>query len=154
MTSPRWDDDERFLTDLGEALRGLPPAPADFVAAARAAWTWRTVDDELVLATLVFDSATDAGQLARTRSGRSARTLAFQGDGVTVEIELTETGIVGQLSPASGGQVTGEHPGGVFDRAEVDGIGCFLLRSPPPGPVRVRVRTGAYGVVTGWVCAD
>lgn len=154
MTSPRWDDDDRLLTDLKGAMRDLPPAPPDFVHAAMAAFSWRTVDAELALAELVFDSATDAQLLTRTRSGGSARTLAFQADDVSVEIELTEAGIAGQLSPASGGRITAEGPNGVFDQTTVDEIGCFLLSSPPAGPVRLRAQTEGYTVVTGWVCAD
>jgi hypothetical protein len=151
---PRWDDDDQLLTDLGAALGGAASAPPEFAEAARAALTWRTVDAELVLAELVFDSAADADLLARTRSRGPARTLAFQGSGVTVEIELTEAGIAGQVSPAHGGQVTGERADGVFGRAAIDEIGCFLLESPPPGPIRLRAQTGRFNLVTGWVCAD
>jgi hypothetical protein len=33
----------------------------------------------------------------------------------------------------------------------VDELGCFVLKSPPPGPVRLHCRTAEAGVVTDWV---
>ena len=40
---------------VGRALRTAEPVPDRVIAGARAAWTWRTIDEEL--AELVFDSA-------------------------------------------------------------------------------------------------
>ena len=145
----QWDDDDLLLHDLADALRGLPPAPPQFILAAEAALTWRTIDAEL--AELSYDSADDAALLARTRSSALARTLAFAGGGASIELELTEAGIVGQVSPAGGGRVSAESTAGVFAETAVDEIGCFLLAAPPAGPFRLHARGDRYAVVTCWV---
>ena len=49
------DDDVQEL--VGRALRESDPVPEHVLAAARGAFTWRTIDQEL--ADLVFDSATE-----------------------------------------------------------------------------------------------
>jgi hypothetical protein len=154
MTLPHCDSDDGVLAELRAALAEAGQVPREFVTAALGAFAWRTVDAELVLAELVFDSSADAELALRTRSRASVRTLTFQGNGVHVDVELADGGIAGQVVPVTGGEVAAETAAGVFDRAEVDGTGCFLLGAPPPGPVRLRLRTGRYRLVTGWVCAD
>ncbi|MDG4830809.1 hypothetical protein O7627_16050 [Solwaraspora sp. WMMD1047] len=148
-------DDNTLLTELGEALREAGPVPQEFETSARAAFTWRTVDAELALAELTFDSACDAEPAGLTRSGGrdagAARTLAFRSGPVVVEIEVTEAGIVGQLSPASGGRVTARTANGAYDEAAVDPVGFFSLAAPPPGPVRLCAHTAGYAIATSWV---
>jgi hypothetical protein len=144
-----WDDDELLMRDLSVALRGLPPAPPEFVVAAEGALAWRTIDVEL--AELSYDSAADRQLLTRTRSTSAARTLAFHNAGVTIEVELTETGIVGQLVPGSGARVTVETMAGVFAETVVDEIGCFLFAPPPAVPFRLYARSDRYAVVTPWM---
>jgi hypothetical protein len=150
VTSPRSDDEAAVLTELGAALREADEVPDEFVAAALAALTWRTIDAEL--AELTFDSAADVALATRTRYGASARTLTFGAGEVSVEIEVTEAGIVGQLSPSAGGSVVCQTPAGTFDEAPVDDVGCFVLRTPPSGPVRLRAESAGHAVATSWVC--
>jgi len=151
MGSWRLDDDEVLLIELGNALRAAE-VPVEFLTAARGALAWRTVDQELTLAELAFDSLCDAEPAGLTRSGAAARTLSFDSGTVSVEIEVTSSGIVGQLSPASPGRVTVRTAEGARDEAAVDPAGYFTLSAPPPGPVRLHARTPAYTVVTSWVC--
>jgi hypothetical protein len=152
---PQWNSDDDLLAALEAALSLTAPDNRDLVEAGVAAFTWRRVDEELALATLVYDSALDRELAGRVRSRGGTRILAFRGEGVGVEIELTAEGIVGQLTPDGDqevqGQITGESPQGTFDRAYVDELGCFVLKSPPPGPVRLHCRTAEAGVVTDWV---
>jgi hypothetical protein len=147
---PQWNSDDDLLADLGAALSSTAPDTADLVEAGVGAFTWRRVDEELALAALVYDSALDRELAGRVRSRGGTRILAFRGQGVGVEIELTGEGIVGQLTPG-GDQVILESPQGTFDRAYVDELGCFVLKSPPPGPVRLHCHTADAGVVTDWV---
>ena len=65
--------DDQLLDLVGRALRTAEPVPDRVVAGARAAWTWRTIDQEL--AELVFDSAVE---LTGVRSEDTARQLTFQ----------------------------------------------------------------------------
>ena len=87
-----------------------------------------------------------------TRSAGSARTLSFRSGSVVVEIEVSDAGIVGQLSPSGGGRVTARTASGTYDEAPVDAVGFFSLGVPPPGPVQLRARTVGYAVATAWVC--
>lgn len=64
LTSARWDDDDALLTELRAAL-DVPAVPEHVVAAAKAAYTWRTIDEELAFAVLVYDSSLDDSALVR-----------------------------------------------------------------------------------------
>jgi hypothetical protein len=156
VTSPH-SEQEAQLAELAAALAEIDSVPPHLLALAEATFTWRTIDAELALAELVFDSACDPAPAGPTRSGGpnrsggSVRTLAFHGPDVTLEIEVSQAGIVGQVIPASGGHVTGMATDAGFDEAPIDETGCFVLRAPPPGPVRLRVDTGARVVGTSWV---
>ena len=68
-------DDE--LLDAGRPRAACRrPGARPRVAGARAAWTWRTIDEEL--AELVFDSA---AELTGVRSEDTARQLTFRAPG-------------------------------------------------------------------------
>ncbi|HKS98308.1 MAG TPA: hypothetical protein VJT31_02160 [Rugosimonospora sp.] len=149
MMSPH-SDDEALLAELAEALREGASVPTHYVDAAQAALSWRTVDAELAIAELTFDSACDPEPAGATRGG-SARTLAFRGGELSVEIEVTDAGIAGQVIPASGGQVEVQTAMGAADSAPIDEIGCFVLGAPPAGPVRLHARTGRHRIATSWV---
>ena len=68
--------DDELLELVGRALRIAEPVPDRVIAGARAAWTWRTIDEEL--AELVFDSAVE---LTGVRSEDTARQLTFRAPG-------------------------------------------------------------------------
>ncbi|MBB5826747.1 MULTISPECIES: hypothetical protein [Micromonospora] len=144
-------DDDALTVELGAALWDTGPVPEEFLTAARAAFAWRTVDAELAVAELMFDSACDAEPAGLTRSGGSARTLSFRSGQVVLEIEVTEAGIVGQLSPPRGGRVTARTATGPYDESAVDEVGFFSLGAPPSGPVRLSARADGYAVATDWV---
>ncbi|MEU7615295.1 hypothetical protein AB0M91_03965 [Micromonospora rifamycinica] len=145
-------DDEALTTELGAALWDTGPVSEAYLSAALAAFTWRTVDSELAVAELTFDSAVDAELVGMTRSAASARTLSFRSGSVVVEIEVSDAGIVGQLSPSGGGRVSARTAAGTYDEAPVDAVGFFSLGVPPPGPVQLCARTVGYAVSTAWVC--
>jgi hypothetical protein len=152
MAPQRWDDDAALLVDLVEAMAEPGEIPDGFVEAGVAALAWRTVDAELTLAELVFDSD-DAPQLSTSvRSGGSSRMLAFSGGGFALEIETSGAGIVGQLTPAGDGRVTCQTPAGPTAEATVDPAGYFILGPPPSGPVRLAVCTAGHTIVTSWTC--
>jgi len=150
--SPRlWEDDESLLAELGEALRSPGPASSPFVEAGRLAFTWLTIDAELALAALAYDSALDDELVLRTRSGRPVRMLVFEGAAMSVEIEVTGDEVAGQLTPPRAGHISVMAAGGSIDEVSTDEEGSFLL-ARPRGPVRLRCRTDAAAVVTDWVC--
>ncbi|WP_435205014.1 hypothetical protein [Micromonospora sp. bgisy143] len=143
-------DDAALTAELGAALREGASVPEELLTAARAAFAWRNVDAEVALAELTFDSACDAAP-ALIRSAGSTRTLSFRSAVVTLEIEVTDAGIVGQLSPPRGGRVSAQTASGTYAEAPVDAVGFFSLDAPPPGPVRLRAHTDDYSVATTWV---
>lgn len=146
-----WESDEVLLAELRAALAEARDVPPEFAEAARAAFTWRTVDAELMLLTS-YDSILD-GQLAeRARAAATARQLVFDAEGISVQVEVTEAGIAGQVLPARAGRVELLTASGPVEETELDELGCFLLGPPPPGPVRFRIDAGGNAVVTDWVC--
>ena len=145
MTAP----DDELLDVLGRALRAAEPVPERVLVGARAAWTWRTIDQEL--AELVFDSA---AELTGVRSEDTARQLTFRAPGMEIEVMVVDEAsrrIVGQLIPpgefivqlAAGDQVLEE---------STDRLGRFTLTGIAPGPVRISVSDpdGTQVVITEW----
>jgi hypothetical protein len=147
MTTTPWDDDERLLGELRAALQQAgTPTPA-MAAAAEAAFSWRTVDAELA----VLSAEAAAGESALVRGTSTApRVLEFHTAQLSVELEQTETGLVGQLVPPTPGLVTLVGRGGELSRADADELGCFTLEHMSGDLIRVRCDTPAGALVTEW----
>ena len=143
--------DDELLELVGRALRAADPVPDRVIDGARAAWTWRTIDQEL--AELVFDSA---AELTGVRSEDTARQLTFRAPGMEIEVMVVDEAsrrIVGQLVPP-----------GVVHRAAADQrrprararptdrLGRFAFDAVAPGPVRLAVidPDGTHIVTTEW----
>ncbi|HEX7305302.1 hypothetical protein [Lentzea sp.] len=136
-----WDSDEVLLDALRDAVSTPPDdVPPEFVEAAKAAFTWRTIDEELLLITS-YDSVLDDTLFARARATATARQLVFDADGVMLQVEVSAAGITGQLVPATG-SVTLVTPSGDHETAEVDELGTFVMDAAPRGPVRFRFTGG------------
>jgi hypothetical protein len=147
VSSLRWTDDD-LLQELGAALRE-PPVDPDITAAAYAAFGWRNADAELELMILVAEAQPEPS--GGVRSGKGApRTLTFRGDRISVEVEVDEDGIVGQLIPPRPGQVTLVTASGAVAAAQADEVGCFTLPAPPPGPLRLDCQLDGERFVTEW----
>lgn len=140
-------NDEALLAELRSAVEAAGhPTPA-MVAAADAAMSWRTIDAEL--AALAHDSL-DEELLVRS-SATLPRSLAFEAPGLTVEVECTDTGLVGQLIPPGPGQVVVHTPKGELPPVSADELGCFVVTGVTSGPHRLRCTTAEADVVTDWV---
>jgi len=136
-----WDSDEVLLDALRDALSTPPDeVPPEFVEAAKAAFTWRTIDEELLLITS-YDSVLDDTLFSRARATATARQLVFDADGVVLQVEVSAAGVTGQLMPASG-PVTLVTPNGDHETAAVDELGMFVMGAAPRGPVRFRFADG------------
>jgi hypothetical protein len=135
-----WDSDEALVAELGDALRAEREVPARFVEIGKAAFAWHTVDAEL--AELTFDSATDPGALAGVRSEPAAvRAMTFSASRVTIELEVAEDALLGQLVPATAGEIEVQLRDGSANSVSVDEVGWFMIRPRPAGLFRLRVRT-------------
>jgi len=144
-------EDDELTAELGTAMRAAAEVPAGFVAAGKAAFAWRNVDAEL--AALSYDSATEPA-LAGTRAERATlRALTFVASRLTIELEATESGLVGQVVPQQPGEVELQQPGGGRRTVTVDELGWFAFRAPAPhGMCRMRVRTAdGTAVLTEWM---
>ena len=148
MNSPRWTDHE-LLSELSKALEE-PPLDENIIRAAQAAFTWRTVDAELEI--LSLDAGLEHAGAAQVRgTGPGApRTFAFHSERLSVEVEVDDAGIVGQLTPPGPGQVTLVTPGGSQAATQADEIGCFTLPVPPRCPARLDCQLGDDHFVTEW----
>ena len=150
MSSPRWSDDE-LLQELATALQELPPAES-VVRAAQAAFTWRTVDADLELLGLDAGSGVAAaGALVRGNGSSTPHTLVFHGERLSVEVEIDEAGIVGQLIPPRPGHVTLLTADGPQATTQADEVGCFVFPAPGSGPMRLDCRLGDDHFITEWV---
>ncbi len=170
MTTPgvhdRWvGDDDALLGELRGALRdssdseaadddadqGLDEATtARMYSAARAAFTWRTIDDELELLAAVEQSESDLA-LVRGSEEPISRTLEFAGRTIGIELEIGPDLIVGQIYPVQVGQLTLFTDDGATAEFTSDEVGCFTV-DRPAGSFRLRCTTSDAGVITDWIC--
>ena len=142
--------DDALQALLGRALRTADPVPDRVLAGARAAWTWRTIDEEL--AELVFDSA---AELTGVRSEDTARQLTFRSPGVEIEVMVVDDvsrRVVGQLIPP-GDFAVRLAVGDELLEASTDRLGRFTFEAVSPGPVRISIvdPAGTPIVSTEWV---
>ena len=149
---PQTDGDEKLIDALRGALTEAEPMPPEVVEAAKAAWTWRTIDAEL--AQLMHDSTVDDLALAGVRGAATVRTLGFSAGSWFVELEVAEDGerrtILGQITPAGGAALLLEGADGRPPMSTpVDELGRFTMAHASPGLVRLRTPDG--GFVTEWV---
>lgn len=133
---PTWDDDDALMADLGRAIRAREEVPDRARQAARMAFAWRTVDEELMA--LTHDSALGSATLVRgVQAG--PRVVAFQLGELGLEVELDGAGAIGQVLPGSACVVTVESPQGSAAHLDVDESGFFTLAQLPEAALRIRV---------------
>jgi hypothetical protein len=145
-----WDDQE-LLAALQQALRGRRAVPDEFVEAGKSAFAWRNIDAEL--AQLTYDSIRVADELVATRAESAAiRALTFTSARLTIELEVTEDSLLGQVLPVQAAAIEIEARGGAEDGFTTDEIGCFSIRPIPRGPFRLHCRAAAgVEVLTSWI---
>lgn len=144
-------NDEQLLRRLAAALDAADPLPEAVVAAAKASFTWRTIDAEL--AALVFDSA--AEELVGVRSAEATRQMTFRTPGVEIEVAVvTEPNrrLIGQLVPPQTAEIELHHEDGVWT-AQADSLGRFGFQDVPTGSVRLtcRLADASAMVQTEWM---
>jgi len=143
---------------LGEALRARREVPEWFVETGKNAYAWHNIDAEL--AQLTYDSLDDSlgdspGDRERAAAVRSEaasiRALTFTSTGLSIELEVGEGSLLGQIIPARAGTLEVHTTAGVAS-SPVDEIGCFAVTPIPTSPFRLRCRTeDGTDVLTGWI---
>ena len=145
-----WDDEE-LLTALREAMRAREAVPAEFIEMGRNAYAWHNIDAEL--AQLTYDSDRDADLVASLRSETaSIRALTFTSAHLSIEVEVTEDALVGQVIPVLTGTIEVQTKEVATGTIPVDEVGCFAVSPKPASPFRLRYRADdGTEVVTGWI---
>ena len=145
-----WDD-ERLLAALGEAIKARQAVPSWFVETGKNAFAWHNIDAEL--ARLTYDSNEDRREAAVMRSETaSIRSLTFTSAHLSLELEVTENSLLGQIIPPRCGALEIQTRTNGARTTEVDEIGCFSLDPIPDSPFRLRYRApDGTDVLTGWI---
>ena len=143
-----WDDDQ-LLAALGDAVRAGQAVPDGFVAMGRGAYAWHQIDAEL--AQLTYDSRTELTAAVRSETA-SIRALTLTSAHLSMELEVTEDCLLGQVIPPRAGTIEAQTRAGVSTETTVDEIGCFAVDPIPASPFRLRFRApDGTNVLTGWV---
>lgn len=142
-----WDDEE-LLAALQQALSRRREVPPEFVAAAKTAYTWRSIDVEL--AQLTYDSTCHYAPIRAETA--SIRALTLTSAHLSIELEVVEDSLLGQVRPAQAAVV--EVHGNTDGKTEIltDEIGCFTIHPIPRCPFRLSCRVAAsLGMLTSWL---
>src|ERR1700689_4625468 len=119
-------------------MRAREAVPAEFIEMGRNAYAWHNIDAEL--AQLTYDSDRDADLVASLRSETaSIRALTFTSAPLSIEVEVTEDSLVGQvvpIVPEREGTIEVQAKAGATTTTSVDEIGCFA---------------DGTDVLTGWI---
>lgn len=147
-------DDRQLLALLRGVLESpaepVPPLPPAVRDAAAAAWSWRTVDEEL--AALAYDSAGDAGLSGVRGEPARHRQLTFTSTGTTLEVELSGRELLGQFLPGERVRVRLSTPRGSGEEFDSDERGRFRVAEVPPGAFRLSYDAHGGGWrSTGWI---
>jgi hypothetical protein len=145
------DDDERLGAELQAAGREVDAVPPEFAAAARAAFTWRTVDAELL--ELAEDAALAGLPAVRGAETAERRVLEFRGTHLSITIELSPEHAEGQVLPAGSYPLTKADLDGTTVEVEVDDSGFFGFSVSVQESFRLQLEVDGSAYVTPWVTA-
>jgi len=149
MTS--WTD-EALIQELREAVAAEGAVSGRSREAAHAAFSWRTVDEELdELLALAHDSSVADAVLVRSATDTEPRLLSFEGGELILELEVVGHDLVGLVVPARACRVTVRSAEGSSVRVDVDDTGFFSVSGVPTGNVRFEVAFGGTHLATGWL---
>ncbi|WP_051828314.1 hypothetical protein [Streptomyces bicolor] len=142
-------DVELLEEELRQAAAILDPVPAQLRQIAVEAFALHDLDARI--AELTFDSVVDAIPVRGATD--VPRMLTFRAGEVTVDVEVSAQGLMGQVLPPQQARI--EVLGGPQTASPVvaDDMGRFTSAAPPSGPFALRLRTGGEVVVTEWLRA-
>jgi hypothetical protein len=140
-------DDDELMEELARAMGQVTEVPDHRREAARAAFSWRNIDEELLA--LTHDSLELADAAVRS-SALDVRTLGFESDGLSLEIEVDGDRVFGQVLDAEVAEVVLESVEDGSQTIPVDSSGVFSV-VVPPGPVRFGIIAGGVLRRTPWM---
>ncbi|MDQ2813651.1 MAG: hypothetical protein M3Z75_17740 [Actinomycetota bacterium] len=143
-----WDD-EQLLAAVRETMRARQAVPETFVDMGKSAYTWHNIDAKL--AQLTYDSSREPAVGLRSETA-SIRALTFTSAHLSLEIEVTENSLLGQVIPPRAGTLEAQTGAGTVITTSIDEIGCFAVEPIPASPFRLRCQTeDGADVLTGWI---
>jgi hypothetical protein len=145
MTEPTRDEDS-LARSLAEALQGADDVPERFWRAGHDAYAWLTIDAELAELT---STAAHPSLQARAEPFSPAP-LTFATQTLTVQVEVTEASLEGQVVPPAAGSMEVRERSGRGRTVAVDDDGWFRVDPPPEGPFQLCYRSAEHTVVTEW----
>jgi len=134
------------MEELAIAMAQATEVPERRRQAARAAFSWRTIDEELLA--LTHDSLELAD--AAVRGALDVRTLGFESEGLSLEIEVDGDRVFGQVLDAQVGEVVVESVEDGSQTVPVDPSGVFSV-VVPTGPVRISIEVDGVPRRTPWI---
>jgi hypothetical protein len=143
-------DDDTLLAALRQAMRAREAVPTWFVETGKNAYAWHNIDAEL--AELTYDSHSDEQMAAATRSETaSIRAFIFTSAHLSIELEVTEDSLLGQIIPPRAGTLQINTKAGTITTT-VDELGFFAVEPKPDSSFRLRCRTAdGADIMTGWI---
>jgi hypothetical protein len=138
---------ELLEEELRRATAILDGVPPDLRQLAVEAFALHDLDSRI--ADLTFDSVVDALPV-RGATG-TPRMLTFHAGEVTVDVELTPQGLMGQVLPPQSARIevlSGPQAGLPLT---TDDLGRFTYETSPAGPFALRLRTDEGVIVTDWL---
>lgn len=149
------EPDDALLAELRRIASIVDPVPQALVTAGRESLTWLRVDAEL--AELLSDSIVDDERLALVRSSEGVRSVTFEADGITIELDVLEDGaqrtLVGQLVPPGVAEIEVQ-TSDASTTVTADEHGRFRAEHVPAGRMRLRVTghpASATPTETSWI---
>ncbi|MFE9169738.1 hypothetical protein ACFYNZ_09445 [Streptomyces kebangsaanensis] len=142
-------DESLLEQELRQAAAILDPLPDHLLQLAVDAYALHDLDARI--AELTFDSLVDAIPVRGATD--TPRMLTFQAGDLTVDVEVTGDGLMGQVLPPQTARI--EVLGGprAGTALTADDLGRFTGDAPPSGPFALRLRAGREAVVTEWLRA-
>lgn len=143
-----WTDDE-LMELLAEAVAEGDAVTDRRRADAQAAFTWRTVDEELM--ELLHDSTLEVGAGVRSAGETTERVLSFGTGELTLELELDGDVVIGQVLPGQLGTVALQRVDAEPRTVATDAAGFFRFQGVTPGLTRFVVTVSNDTLTTTWV---
>jgi len=141
-------EDDALLAALKEALETAWHPQEDLVMAnAQDAFTFSRLDEEL--ASLVYDSLLEP-ELVQTREATETRTVVFESEALSMEVEIVGDSLFGQVTPDGERHIRVEATNGRPLEVTTDELGCFRVRVPTDGAFRLRITRSGSTTVTEW----
>ncbi|WP_306189051.1 MULTISPECIES: hypothetical protein [unclassified Streptomyces] len=135
--------------ELRQAAAVLDPVPEALRQLAVEAYALHDLDARI--AELTFDSLLHALPVRGVTD--VPRMLTFQAGELTVDVEVSGDGLMGQVMPPQPARIEVLSGPGAGARLTADDLGRFTADAPPTGPFALRLRTGGHVVVTEWLRA-